>query len=73
MTIYGLPQPLTGNETVTIQQEQNGQMATCTMPISELLTYINEAAPAWWVASLPTALPSKTGVIWNNTGSLSIS
>lgn len=73
MQVYGLPQPLTGSETVTIQQEQNGQLAACTMPLSDLLAYVNANAPTWWVASLPTSLPSKPGVAWNNSGLISIS
>ncbi|WP_321899133.1 hypothetical protein [Paraburkholderia heleia] len=73
MAIYGLPQALTGNETVTIQQQQNGQSALCTMPLSDLLTYINANAPELWVASLPTALPAKPGIPWNNAGLVSVS
>ena len=73
MEIYGLPQPLTGNELVTIPQTENGRTTIYTVPLSDLLNQINAAAPAWWVATLPTALPPKAGVLWNNTGSLAIS
>lgn len=68
--IYGLPQPLTGAETVTIQQVQNGQIAKCTMPLSELATILSSTA---WAADLPTTKPSQAGVLWNDGGSVSIS
>ena len=73
MQLNGLSKPLTGSEPVTIQQTENGQISDITMPLSELLVFINAAAPAWWVGSLPTTLPAKTGVLWNNTGMLSVS
>jgi hypothetical protein len=73
MKINGLPQPLAGNETIKIQQVVNGQMSDITMPLSDLLVFINTAAPTWWVASLPTTLPPKAGVLWNNTGMLAVS
>jgi hypothetical protein len=73
MKLDGLPQPLAGSEPVTIQQTQNGHTSVCTIALSDLLNQINAAAPAWWVASLPTTLPSKPGVLWNNTGMLSVS
>jgi hypothetical protein len=73
MKINGLPQPLAGNETIKIQQVVNGQMSDITMPLSDLLVFINAAAPAWWVASLPTTPPLKPGVLWNNSGSLATS
>ncbi|CAE6939303.1 hypothetical protein R69608_05147 [Paraburkholderia nemoris] len=73
MQLNGLPKPLTGSEPVTIQQTENGHTSVCTMPLSDLLNQINAAAPAWWVASLPTILPPKPGVLWNNTGMLSVS
>jgi hypothetical protein len=73
MQLNGLSKPLTGSESVTIQQTENGQTSVCTMPLSDLLNQINAAAPAWWVAGLPTTLPPKVGVLWNNTGLLSIS
>lgn len=73
MQLTGLPNLLSGSEPVTIQQVVNGQMSAITMPLSDLLNQINAAAPAWWVASLPTTLPPKAGVLWNNTGMLSIS
>ncbi|MEI1276589.1 hypothetical protein V8G45_27450 [Klebsiella pneumoniae] len=70
MKIYGLPQALTGNETVTIQQEQNGQVALCTMPLSQLNTILASTA---WANDLPTNPPSAKGVVWNNDGVISIS
>ena len=73
MQMTGLPNLLSGSEPVTIQQTQNGHTSVCTIPLSDLLNQINAAAPAWWVASLPTTLPPKAGVLWNNTGMLSIS
>lgn len=70
--IYGAPQPLSGNETVTILQQQNGQLAECTAPISEIaaISSFNFAA---YMQGLPTTLPSKAGTPWNNGGILSIS
>lgn len=68
--IYGLPQPLTGAETVTIMQVQNGQVALCTMPLSELSSIINSTA---WSSTLPTDKPSSAGILWNNGGVVSIS
>lgn len=68
--IYGLPQPLTGAETVTIQQVQNGQVALCTMPLSELSSIISSTA---WVKCLPATEPTTAGVLWNNNGVVSIS
>ena len=73
MQLNDFSKPLTGSEPVAIQQTENGHTSVCTMPLSELLNQINAAAPAWWVASLPTTLPPKAGVLWNNTGMLSIS
>jgi hypothetical protein len=73
MNLLGLPQQLTGSESVTVHQTENGQTSVCTMVLSDLLNEINAASPAWWVASLPTALPPKAGVLWNNAGSLAIS
>jgi hypothetical protein len=73
MQLNGLPKSLTGTEPVTIQQTENGNLTAFTMPLSDLLSQINAAGPAWWVASLPTSLPPKAGVLWNNTGMLSIS
>jgi hypothetical protein len=70
--IYGLPQPLTGNETVTIQQTQNGQLAKCTMPLYELAVLIGGTSTAWG-ATLPTTLPAAHGVVWNDNGVVSIS
>ncbi|PQV51804.1 hypothetical protein [Paraburkholderia sp. BL21I4N1] len=73
MQLTDLPNPLSGSEHVSIQQTQNGHTTTCTIALSDLLNQINAAAPAWWVASLPTTLPSRVGVLWNNNGSLAIS
>jgi hypothetical protein len=70
MQIYGLPQPLTGAETVTIHQEQNGQIALCTMPLSELSTILSSTA---WATGLPTTEPTTAGIVWNNAGVVSIS
>lgn len=71
--IYGLPQPLTGAETVTIHQAQNGQLALCTMPLSELATILNSGSSTAWANNLQTTEPSTAGVVWNNNGSISIS
>jgi hypothetical protein len=72
--IYGLPQPLTGSELVTIEQEQNGQIAKCSMPLSMLITYINANNNSTaWAANLPTTKPSSAGVVWNDDGVVSIS
>lgn len=68
--IYGLPQTLTGSETVTIHQTQNGQIAKCTMPLSQLAALFVSVN---WVSGLPTTLPSTRGVLWNNAGVVSIS
>lgn len=71
---YGLPQPLTGSETVTIQQEQNGQIALCTMPLSTLIAYLNENLNFLsWASNLPSTAPANSGVVWNNNGVVSIS
>ncbi len=70
MDIYGLPQPLTGEELVTIFQEQNGVMARCTMPLSQLSMIIKSTE---WVSSLPKTTPTVAGVAWNNNGVVSIS
>jgi hypothetical protein len=68
--IYGLPQPLDGSETVTIHQVQNGQIAKCTMPLSQLASIISSTA---WAVGLQTVRPSSAGVVWNDAGSISIS
>jgi hypothetical protein len=68
--IYGLPQPLTGSETVTIHQLQNGQLAKCSMPLYELAAILSSTS---WAAGLPTTKPAVAGVVWNNGGSVSIS
>jgi hypothetical protein len=73
MQLNGLPKSLTGAEPVTIQHTENGQMTAYTVSLSDLLNQINAAAPAWWVASLSTSLPSTVGVLWNNAGMLSTS
>ncbi|HQT62196.1 hypothetical protein [Acidiphilium sp.] len=70
--IYGAPQPLSGNETVTILQQQNGQLAECTAPISDIAA-LSSFDFATYMQSLPTTLPSKAGAPWNNGGILSIS
>jgi hypothetical protein len=70
MELYGLPQPLTGAETVTIHQVQNGQIALCTMPISQLATILSSTA---WATGLPTTEPVTAGVVWNNAGVVSVS
>lgn len=70
MEIYGLPQPLTGSETVTIHQVQNGQIALCTMPLSMFASIVSSTA---WAAHLPTTEPATSGVVWNNGGVVSIS
>jgi hypothetical protein len=72
MKIHGLPQPLTGNELVTIMQMQNGQLAECTMPLYELSSILSSSSTAW-AAGLPTSPPSTTGVVWNDHGVVSIS
>lgn len=67
MEIYGLPQPLTGNELITVHQMQGGQLAKCTVPLSQLLSFFTA-----WATSLPTTTPSEPGVLWNNNGVVSI-
>lgn len=71
--IYGLPQPLTGNETVTIQQMQNGQYALCTMPISNLISLLIASGFTAWANSLATTAPATSGMPWNNNGVISLS
>ena len=66
---FGMPQPLTGDELVTIHQMQNGVMAKCSMPLSALQVL----ALAAWAKSLPTQEPTTAGVVWNNNGVVSIS
>jgi hypothetical protein len=68
--MYGLPQPLTGAELVTIHQEQSGRLVKCTMPLSMLAAIISSTA---WAVGLPTTEPTTPGVVWNNTGVVSIS
>jgi hypothetical protein len=68
--IFGLPQPLTGAELVTIYQMQNGQLAKCTMPLSELASILSSTA---WATGLPTSPPATAGVVWNDNGVVSIS
>lgn len=70
--VYGLPQPLSGNEIVTIRQEQNGQLALCSMPLSQLSSILNSNSTAW-ASGLPTTKPATAGVVWNNGGVVSIS
>jgi hypothetical protein len=71
--IYGVPQPLTGNETVTIQQIQNGQIVECTMPFSTLISFISGGLVSSLTSSLSKTEPSVAGVMWNNNGVVSIS
>lgn len=66
--VYGLPQPLTGNEIVTLYQMQNGQLAKCMMPLSDLVALVISN-----LASITTAEPTAKGVVWNNAGSISVS
>lgn len=70
--LYGLPQPLTGAETITIHQSQNGQLVRCTMPLYELAAVLNTSSTAW-ANTLPTTRPATAGVLWNNGGAVSIS
>lgn len=67
---YGLPQPLTGSETITIHQVQNGQIAKCTMQLSQLASILSSTS---WAAGLSTTRPATAGVVWNDAGSISIS
>jgi hypothetical protein len=69
MDIYGLPQPLTGQEWVTITQTQNGQQALCSMPLSQLQTWLTQTE----FSNLPTTLPATPGIAWNNGGLVSLS
>lgn len=74
MEIHGLPQPLTGSETVTIHQMQNGQLANCTMPLSVLVSFISATTSSTaWAATLSTTRPLTAGVVWSNGGVVSIS
>lgn len=70
--IYGAPQNLSGIETLTILQVQNGQLALCTATLNQVaaLASFNFAA---YAQALPTTKPSTTGVVWNDAGSISIS
>lgn len=66
--IFGLPQPLTGAEFITIQQlTQNGHYATCSMPLSDVVAYL-----AAWIAQLPATEPATANSLWNNAGVVSI-
>ncbi|WP_146122155.1 hypothetical protein [Burkholderia multivorans] len=69
MKIHGLPQPLTGDELITIYQEQNGRMAACSMPLTVFMGYLADN----WFKHLPTIQPSSPGIPWNNAGVVSIS
>lgn len=74
MEIYGLPQPLTGSESVTIQQMQNGRLASCTMPLSVFASFLSATISSTaWGSTLPTTRPSTAGVVWSNGGVVSIS
>lgn len=70
MKIYGLPQPLSGAEIVTIQQEQNGNIALCSMPISALASVLTLN---YLATNLPSIQPATPGIVWNNGGVISIS
>jgi hypothetical protein len=67
--VFGLPQSLTGAETVTIRQMQGGREALCTMPLSQLPPLFLASL----AANLPTTLPATPGVVWNDNGVISIS
>ncbi|KGC03598.1 hypothetical protein DM81_3486 [Burkholderia multivorans] len=69
MKFYGLPQPLNGDEAVTIHQLQNGEWAKCTMPLSMLIQLVIDS----FLKNLPTEEPTTAGVAWNNAGVISIS
>lgn len=71
MAIYGTLQPLTGAETVTVQQIQSGQIVTCTMTLSSLSSLLGSSTE--WAKNLDTTRPSTPGVVWNDSGSISIS
>lgn len=74
MEIYGLPQPLTGSELVTIQQTQSGRLASCTMPLSVFASFLSATISSTaWAVGLPTTRPLTVGVVWNNGGTVSIS
>lgn len=68
MEFFGLPQPLNGTELVTIAQEQNGNWAHCSMPLSQLASLLGTN----W-STLPTQKPAVPGVLWNDGGSISLS
>lgn len=75
--IYGSLQPLTGSELVTVNQQQSGQWVTCSMPLSVFVSFVGSGSSSGsstaWAASLPATLPSTSGVVWNNSGVVSIS
>jgi hypothetical protein len=73
MAIYGALQPISGAELVTVYQMQNGQMVTCSMPLSDLSAILTASPSTSWAANLPTAAPTAAGVVWNNNGVVSIS
>lgn len=68
-----LPEPLTGNELVTVLQAHNGEWSACGMCLSDLLSCVAATSPALLIASMPTSLPSQPGVLWNNAGVISVS
>jgi len=70
MELHGLPQPITGAELVTIYQLQNGQWAACTMPLCDLASLLGSTS---WAANLPTVAPATAGVLWNDSGVISLS
>ncbi|MBR8124740.1 hypothetical protein KDW39_16490 [Burkholderia multivorans] len=67
--LFGMPQPLTGDELVTIHQMQNGVMVRCSMRLSTLQGMMTPD----WAKSLPTQEPTTAGIVWNNAGVVSIS
>ncbi|VWD21010.1 hypothetical protein BCO18442_03917 [Burkholderia contaminans] len=69
MKLSALPQPLAGNELVTIHQQQNGEWIKCSMPLSTLASFVIDG----WIKTLPTDRPVTAGIAWNNAGAISIS
>lgn len=71
--IHALPQTLTGQELVTIQQDQNGQIVKCSMSLESFSLWVNGGSSTAWANSLQSTLPATAGVVWNNGGMVSIS
>lgn len=69
----GFPQRLSGDEFCSIKYQQDGSEVWRGMRLSELLAHVAAGAPELWIASLPTTLPAKPGIPWNNAGLISIS